>query len=160
MKKMVNIVGITLALLLFAGPKVAPYLPDLLPDSVTPVAPMVKPDNTYGLDTSLPSTIKDKELAAQLMGLCEGLSAVITEDGLKQKPQIQYAANIKDIMEDVAPLSFNGKQVKSVAPGFASTLGALLAKEFPDGTATLDANARKKAADIFYAAAYGCYLAK
>jgi len=124
------------------------------------VVEVVKPDNTFGFDTSIPGMLKDKATANKLAGLFSGLADEVEHDGTRSKPEVKYAANIRDIMREAVNIKFDGKKLNDVSSGLGDAIGPAFEKEFPDGTTELDQSSRKKAVELFRAAAYGCALVK
>ena len=121
---------------------------------------LAKPENTYGLDSAIPGILKDKATAHKLTGLFTGLADTLAQDAERSKPETKYASNIRDILHEAVTIQFNGKKLNEAASGLGDVVGPVIEKEFPDGSVELDSNSRKKASDIFRAAAYGCALVK
>lgn len=159
MKTFTNIVCVVLLLGLLAYPKVEQYIP-AMPSWCSSTVEMAKPDSTYGFDTSIPKVVKDKAYAHKLAGLFSGIADTIDHDGTRTKPEIQYVANVKDILTEAVNIEFDGQKLNKLSPGLGDAIGPTFEKEFPDGTAPLDPTARKKAADMYRALAYACALIK
>lgn len=154
MKALVNTVCIVCLLGLLVYPRVKEYVPFLDTDSVE----VVKPVNTYGFDTTIPSVVSDDVVARQLTGLFHGLADEVEHDGTRTEPEIKYVANIRDILAEAVNIKFDGKKLNQVSSGLGDTIGPVFEKEFPDGMQELDQAQRTKAVELFRAVAYGCSL--
>ena len=130
-----------------------------MPSWGTPTAELVKPDNMYGFDTSIPAQLKDKVIAHKLVGLFSGLADTIEHDGTRSKPEILYVANMRDVIREAVNIEFDG-QTLGKASGLGDVVGPVFEKELPDGTVELDKTRRAKSVDLCRAVAYACALVK
>ena len=119
---------------------------------------VVKPTNTYDFDKTIPPLFNkdNKGVAPSLTGLFAGIADRLASDGSRQDPRIKYVANINDLRLESISVAFNGKKINELVPRFGDVVGPVFAKEFPDGTAELDATLRAKAVELFRALSYGC----
>lgn len=162
MKNFVNLVCVVIITGAFFYDKVEPYLPefDFGSNGGTASVVVVKPLNLYGFDAGIPAVLKDKEAARSLTGLFTGMADEIEHDGLRTKPEIRYAAHVRDALREAVNLKFDGKKLNDVATGLGDKIGPEFEKALPDGSAELTVETRKQSVELFRAAAYGCSLVK
>jgi hypothetical protein len=114
-----------------------------------------RPTELFGLDLVVPQTIKDKDTAQRMAGLCDGIADVLENDGKSGQPKVQYAITILDLRRHAAQLCGT-----KLGPDFGQAVEPIFDKEIPDGSAQLDPVLRAKAVALFRALAYSCSLAK
>lgn len=158
MKTVVNVICIVLLLGLFIYPKVS--LPNFSWPWEQTTNEIVKPDNLHGFDVSIPAVLTDKTQANELCGLFSGLADELERDGIKSKPEIKYASNVRDAFREAVNIEFDGKNLNTVTSGLGDKIGPEFEKVLPDGSAELTNESRKAVVELFHAAAYGCSLVK
>ena len=98
------------------------------------------------------SKLPDAKTRSFVGGLCVAIADRIETDTNKLK----YVANINDLKNDAVSVGLNGKKLSDIAPDFGPAVGVIFAKELPNGSAELNQETRKKAAELFHDLGVAC----